>query len=603
MSTAPRGMSVQEGYRLYREAALYVNRRYQRKLVWTEEEKARLIESILKGFPIPLILLAERSKAGGAGQYEIIDGLQRMNAIFSFIENAFAVNNAYFDVSEFARAKQASDEGGFISAPTDKSKLSRTECAAFLDYQLAVTIYSPATDDQITDVFGRINSGGKQLSDQEKRQAGLIAPFASTVRGLAAEIRGDASKEVLTLIEMPEISIDSKRARQQYGLTAEDTFWCKQGVLRNTQLRDSEDEEMLADIAASILLNEPLARSREVLDELYTPGSEIYNKIETALAAYGSKRLASEIKATFSVLRETVESFSPNANALRSVVDPGSTNPVKAAFYAVFMSFFELVVKQSKSPSDPSGIMTALKNLHDAMIKTAHYAKTEDRVKNIDKTTGLIQKHFVHKEPPALQHGPGLALDFENSLRRSSIETSRYEFKQGMLRLSDDRAQDPDLPIRIVQTLCAIANVGPDAPGFLYIGVADKEADAKRIEFLDKLTPIKVGQRFVVGIDREVAVLKVKLDGYIQKLVAAIRNSDLSEPLKTQVLAKIDTVAYRDRTVIRIMVPPQAEVSFVGNESFVRYNSETVKVEGKALLGLNGLFEKQRGSSVPKNRV
>jgi hypothetical protein len=44
---------------------------------------------------------------------------------------------------------------------------------------------------------------------------------------------------------MPEISIDSKRARQNYGLTAEDTFWCKQGVLTNSQLRDSEDEEMI----------------------------------------------------------------------------------------------------------------------------------------------------------------------------------------------------------------------------------------------------------------------------------------------------------------------------------------------------------------------
>jgi hypothetical protein len=95
------------------------------------------------------------------------------------------------------------------------------------------------------------------------------------------------------------------------------------------------------------------------------------------------------------------------------------------------MAFFDLVVKQERSPSDPKAIMQALTNLHGDMIKTAHYSKTEDREKNIDKTTGLIQKFFVKKEPPALRHGPGLALDFENSLRRSSIETARYEFKQG----------------------------------------------------------------------------------------------------------------------------------------------------------------------------
>jgi Schlafen, AlbA_2 len=247
----------------------------------------------------------------------------------------------------------------------------------------------------------------------------------------------------------------------------------------------------------------------------------------------------------------------------------------------------------SRSATDPKAIMSALKNLHDDMIKTAHYAKTEDRVKNIDKTTGLIQKYFVHKEPPALQHGPGLALDFENSLRRSSIETSRYEFKQGILRLSPERALDVDLFPRLIQTICAIANVGPDAPGFIYVGVADKEADGQKIELLDKVTPLRVGQRFVVGIDREVKILKVKTDDYIQKIITAIRASVLSEPLKTQVLTRIDVVTYRELTIIRIKIPTQNEVSFVGNDSFVRQNSGTIKVEGKVLLALNALFQKQ----------
>ena len=51
---------VQSVYAWYRDDKLYVNRRYQRKLVWTLEEKQRLIESILKRYPIPAILLAER---------------------------------------------------------------------------------------------------------------------------------------------------------------------------------------------------------------------------------------------------------------------------------------------------------------------------------------------------------------------------------------------------------------------------------------------------------------------------------------------------------------------------------------------------------------
>lgn len=591
MSTAPRGMSVQEGYRLYREQVIFVNRRYQRKLVWTEPEKARLIESILKAFPIPLILLAERSRTDGPGKYEVIDGLQRMNAIFSFIENAFAVDGRYFDVNEFARAKQIAESGGFSVAPRDKPRLPRQDCASFLDYQLAVTIYTPFDENQVTDVFGRINSGGKQLSDQEKRQAGLITPFAMLVRRVAAEIRGDASNEVVALTDMPEISIDSRRARQNYGLTAEDTFWCKQGVLRNLQLRDSEDEEMIADIAASILLSEPLARSREVLDDLYNPDAGMFKKVEDALSVYSAERLANEIKAAFSVLRETVETYRSDTNALRAIVNPGSANPIKAAFYAIFMSFFDLVVKQQCSPSDPKMIMQALENLHEDMITTAHYTKTEDRIKNIDKTTGLIQRYFVRREPPALKHGPGLVLDFENSLRRSSIETSRYEFKQGLLRLSDGRMYDAELVQRLLETICAIANVGPDSDGFIYIGVADKEQDAKRIQQLDGVSPTKIGQRFVVGIDREVKALNIKVEAYVQKLVGAIRASELSEPLKTQVLSHVDIIDYRGNTVIRLMVPAQREVSFLGNEAFSRVNSETTKVHGKGLLALQSLFQ------------
>jgi hypothetical protein len=594
MSTAPRGMSIQEGYRLYREQALFVNRRYQRKLVWTEPEKARLIESIRMGYPIPLILLAEPSRAADPGKYEIIDGVQRLNAIFAFIENAFSVQGLYFDVDEFARAKQLAKAGVFSVAPSGSTLLPRKDCADFLDYQLAVTIYSPGDSKQVTDVFGRINSGGKQLSDQEKRQAGLTTPFALLVRELAEQIRGDASREVVALSDMPEISIDSKRARQNYGLTAEDTFWCKQGILRNSQLRDSEDEEILADIAASILFGEPFARSRELLDALYTPDDDWFKKVENALAVYSAERLREEIKSTFSVLRETLEACGSERNKLRPVVNPGSANPIKAAFYAIFMTFFDQVIKHQRSPSDPDAIMGALANLQAAMARTAHYSTTEDRGQDIAKTTGLLQRYFTHREPPALRHGPGLALDFENSLRRSSIETGRYEFKQGLLRLSVERAYDTDLVQRILETICGVANVGPESDGFIFIGVADKEQDSVRIQQMDGIAATKIGQRYVVGIDREVKVLKTKTESYVEKVLGAIRAADLSEPLKTQVLSKIDVIEYRGKTVVRITVPAQQRVSFLGSDAFTRQNSQTVRVQGRQLLALNDLFQNRK---------
>jgi uncharacterized protein with ParB-like and HNH nuclease domain len=71
--------SIQSIYSWYAEDRLYVNRRYQRKLVWTLEEKQRLIESILKKYPIPAVLIAERENESGS--FEIIDGLQRLHTI------------------------------------------------------------------------------------------------------------------------------------------------------------------------------------------------------------------------------------------------------------------------------------------------------------------------------------------------------------------------------------------------------------------------------------------------------------------------------------------------------------------------------------------
>ena len=115
MSVIPRGISIMELYRWYREDKLFVNRKYQRKLVWTLNEKRTLINSILLGYPIPLILLAKFREDTDA--YEIIDGIQRLNAIFGFIENQFAVvwdgQEVYFDIEKFPSAKTNAEKGLF----------------------------------------------------------------------------------------------------------------------------------------------------------------------------------------------------------------------------------------------------------------------------------------------------------------------------------------------------------------------------------------------------------------------------------------------------------------------------------------------------------
>ena len=577
-------MSVQEAYRNYSEGKFLVNRKYQRKLVWTVNEKEYLIDSILNSLPIPLILLAQTE----TGQLEIIDGLQRLNAIFSFIENRYSIGGLFFDVNQSSRAKLSAESGVFSMVTDNSIMLDEKSCANFLDYQLAVTVYPSSDENEVTDIFSRINSGGKQLSPQEKRQAGMLDIFSDTIRKISSEIRGDSSEDLLNLSEMPEISIDSNREKIGYGLIAEEIFWCKHGIIWKKQLRDSEDEEIILDIIASIVKDEPLAKSRELFNKIYTSDSKEHQELSADLSKYGVDRLTHEIKVTFSIL-ETV--FESQDVTIINIVNPKSSNPVKESFYAIFMSFFYLIVNEEKSPAENDKIVEALKGLQKQMISTANYSVTADREKNINKTIGLIQKYFVKKDPPVLRHGSGLALDFENSIRRSKIESNRYECKQGFFDLSDKRLLNKNLYSEIIETICGIANIGPDADGFLFVGVADKDSDAERIRILDGITFKTINGRHVVGIDRELGLLKGSHDDYINKLLGEIGKSELSEPLKSQVLSQFDVIDYKGLTVIRLRIPKQKELSFIGKESFTRENSKTIKLEGPKLIAASKMFE------------
>jgi predicted HTH transcriptional regulator len=80
------------------------------------------------------------------------------------------------------------------------------------------------------------------------------------------------------------------------------------------------------------------------------------------------------------------------------------------------------------------------------------------------------------------------------------------------------------------------------------------------------------------------------MDTYISRILASIRNSALSEPLKSQTLASIDVIDYKGKNVIRIRVPQQRQLSFVGNASYVREGSNTILLEGPKLLAISKLF-------------
>ena len=588
MSLSPRGMSIQEAYRLYADGKLMVNRRYQRKLVWSEAEKRHLVDSVEKELPIPLFMLA-KSK-GNTESFEIIDGMQRLNAIFSFIEHQFLDElDRCFDVDQFARAKIVRDAGVFEEYQADTKRFTAEECAKFLEYQLAVTIDSEGDEERINEVFGRINSGGRQLSPQEQRQAGLVSDFSEFIRQLALELRGDSSPDILLLNKMPAVSFNTPKERQGYGIDASDVFWCKHGIITANALARSEDEQILSDFSISLLNGSPLNASREVFDVYFDPNSDEFANTSAALKAYGPIRLKGEIVATIGAIRSVFETG--EFLSFRNCVHEEPRNPARTTFFAVFVAFRDLMFKHGMFPDDFGGIRTALTDVQKNMIRSAHYAATADRERNIAVITGLVQKCFVKKDVAAFGSAHALVVELENSLRRAHYEASRYEFKLGLCELSDPPVLDSGMFAKIARTACAIANTNPGHDGFVYLGVADKVSATKRIRELFGTQAIKIGNVYFIGLDHDLKVLGIDFEKYIRMLILEISKLPLSEPLKTQIATTIDHAEYQGRPFIRIRVPSQSELSSYDGAYPVRKNSDTVDMGPAEAVAQSKLFK------------
>ncbi|TWT29562.1 Divergent AAA domain protein [Posidoniimonas corsicana] len=594
MSVTPKGLSVQAAYRDYTDGKFVVNRKYQRKLVWTREEKQKLIDSILRGFPIPLILLATETLPDGSKSYEILDGLQRLNAIFEFIENRYGVEGKYFRVEELSRAQQRLENGVFPAIPREFEKLDREACSNLLDYTLAITEFPASDSSAVNEVFGRINAYGRRLSDQEQRQAGVVSEFASLVRTLSAEIRGDVSRETLDLSEMPSISIEPDEFHDTYGIAADETFWCNQGVLRKSQLREAEDEQFVADLVISILNDEPFAFSGANLDAHYNLLTDEAQQLERSVHHVGADTIKANVLAALNILLDLFREHDANPGCMKRVLNPNAgSNPIKAPFYAVFMAFYELCVEDEKSPGDVDAIVAALTDLQNKLNVARGQVTAQKRRENIDLTKGLISRYFDDRRPPSVNTGAGLGIQFCNALRRSKVETAAFECKQGVLELHGSRQHNEEVLQDVIQTICAIANLGPDSDGAVFIGVADSQRDASRIHELDEISETKIGARYVVGIDREAKLLDMDVDTYVQRVCQAIATSPLSEPLKSAVMAKVDCIDFRNHSVITIWIPSQKVASTLSDQMYIREGSSTVHVDQiSKITAVQSLFQR-----------
>jgi hypothetical protein len=583
MIQSPRGMTIMEAYELHRKNLLLVNRRYQRKLVWTVQEKQKLIDSILSKYPVPLILFASIED----GKFEIIDGMQRLNAFFGFIENQFPIirnsEEIYFNVKDYTFAQSQTDKGTF-TAKTNSKFISQEEVSSFISYPFPATIFISNNYDDINETFRRINASGRHLSPQEVRQAGNTSQFSSIVRTIASEIRGDASKEILLLSEMPEISIDSKQSSFGYGINAEDTFWCKQGVLRVSELRESEDEQFVADLILSILLKTAFPASKREFDNYYGSGEiDKSDEIELKIKAIGYENIAKDIKLVLSEILNFAE-HQIGGMRLKNLLNPSAgSNPVKEAFYTLFMSFYDLMINQNMIPFDYHKIKKAVTDLHSKLPKgKGNYTTSEGREENIKICKALIIDYFKKSET-TFRSSSTYTIDFQVYLMRSKVESAVYDYKQGLYNLNprDRKFDDKIFENKIIHNISALANLGKDKKGYLFIGVTDEESDTLQVEKLDNLTNVPRYYNFgIVGLEREAKLKGVSLDTYISFITKKISDSKLPNDLKTRISKSITPITYHGMTILMIEVECGKEPIYYEDKMYQRDGANCVEVKG-----------------------
>ncbi|EXA61588.1 hypothetical protein J521_1894 [Acinetobacter baumannii 1035119] len=169
-------MSIGELANLYRDGELDIHPEFQREYRWTLTQKTRLIESILLGIPLPSFFVSQRDD----GVWDVVDGLQRLSTIFSFMgiyknENGEIEEPLILNKTDYLPALENlcwddsfKKEDSHHALPKDMQITLKRE-----KVDLKILKKESSTDTKY-ELFHRLNTFGSTLSPQEVRNCLLI---------------------------------------------------------------------------------------------------------------------------------------------------------------------------------------------------------------------------------------------------------------------------------------------------------------------------------------------------------------------------------------------------------------------------------------------
>ncbi len=146
--------------------------KFQRRRVWNDMARSYLIDTIIRGKPIPKLFIRQKVDMETMHTIrEVVDGQQRLTTILAFLKDEITIKRAHSE--EYAGR-------GFSQLPENVKK-------DFLEYELAFDLLPNATDEEVLDIFARLNTYSVTLNQQEKLNATFFGAFKTTSYALAFE--------------------------------------------------------------------------------------------------------------------------------------------------------------------------------------------------------------------------------------------------------------------------------------------------------------------------------------------------------------------------------------------------------------------------------
>lgn len=147
---------------------------FQRNLVWNAEQQSFLVDTVLRGLPVPEVYIHQETSADGTNEHTVVvDGQQRITALLKFL-------NGHLTLIGDNELDQRWKGKKFAELDTDLKRRFRT-------FQLIARQLPPLSESTLREVFRRLNKTVEPLEPQELRHAAYGGPLLSLLEKAAAQ--------------------------------------------------------------------------------------------------------------------------------------------------------------------------------------------------------------------------------------------------------------------------------------------------------------------------------------------------------------------------------------------------------------------------------